>query len=392
MYSAIPNTGGGCSSLFILLINYYLRLEIERGKTMAPGENGISRRKFLAGSAALSSLPLIASCSGSAKLPLESNVTSTDPNNPAGKSSAAGMPMRMLGKTGMSVSVLGFGCGSQFSVLTEGNWQKALDAAIAGGINYFDCASDYGTSPRLATYFTPSIRSNYYIATKLQARDYAGAKTEFQANLKDLKMDYVDVLCTHALVSTDDVTLIKNGVWKYFLECKAAGTAKFIGFSSMNSAPMSKTMLTTAGISPDMCILALNAGLKGTAYPPAAFLAANGPLVAANAANVGVCAIKVLKDMVPANSAETLMAYMLNLKDASNKPAIATMLIGHAGGAAEVNTNVALVKKIVGNTGVLEQAYDFDALERRASRLTNPQTMCWMRPDYKDNGKDYIWS
>jgi predicted aldo/keto reductase-like oxidoreductase len=205
-------------------------------------------------------------------------------------------------------------------------------------------------------------------------------------------MDYVDVLLTHAMVSTDNIDTIKNGAWKYLLECKAAGTAKFIGFSSMNSATMSKTMLTTAGISPDMCILALNAGLKGTAYPPAAFLAANGPLVAANAANVGVCAMKVLRDMVPANSAETLMAYVLNLKDASNKPAVATMLIGHAGGLNEVNANIALIKQLVGNTGVLEGAYDFEAIERRARRLSNPQTMCWMRPDYLDNGKEYIWS
>jgi predicted aldo/keto reductase-like oxidoreductase len=306
------------------------------------------------------------------------------------------MPMRMLGKTGMCVSVVGHGCAIQFKNLAEGAWQSSLDAALAGGINIFDFASEYGTEVRAGIYFTPSLRSKVYLTTKINARDYNGAKTEFESSLRLMKTDYVDILFCHALSTGENMDTIKNGVWKYMLECKTKQTARFIGFSSMASASMSKTFLTTAGVDPDVCILALNAAAKGTLYPPAAFI--KDALPVANAANVGVCAMKVVRDMTGSMSAEDLMAYVLNMKDSTGKYAVATMFMGFTNGANEVTTDINLAKKICANlaggcgTGVLQPVYNFEDIERRASRICTPETVCWMRPDYRDNGQEYIWA
>ena len=85
----------------------------------------ISRRKFLhqssVGVAAVSALGFANSCE---------KKTETKTNAP--------MPMRGLGKTGLQVSQLAFGGGSQFLKNKDGAWEPLLERAIKLGINYFD--------------------------------------------------------------------------------------------------------------------------------------------------------------------------------------------------------------------------------------------------------------
>ena len=57
------------------------------------------------------------------------------------------MECRRLGRTGLEVSVLGFGCGSVGGLFVRGDRQDmatALARAIDLGINYFDTAPSYG--------------------------------------------------------------------------------------------------------------------------------------------------------------------------------------------------------------------------------------------------------
>jgi len=57
------------------------------------------------------------------------------------------MEYRPLGRTGLSVSVLGFGCGSVGGLMVRGDraeMVRAVSRAIELGINYFDTARIYG--------------------------------------------------------------------------------------------------------------------------------------------------------------------------------------------------------------------------------------------------------
>ena len=61
----------------------------------------------------------------------------------------ADMEYRELGKTGMKVSVIGYGAsplGSVFDEADEGEGVKAVHYAIDHGINYFDVAPMYGVT------------------------------------------------------------------------------------------------------------------------------------------------------------------------------------------------------------------------------------------------------
>jgi predicted aldo/keto reductase-like oxidoreductase len=354
-------------------------------------KNDISRRQFLTHTAALSSLPIIAGCTGDGKSPLSSNIRSLDPIAPAGKSKAGVMPMRTLGKTGLSVSVLTHGCAPTWVGLGAATMKQTIDTALAGGINVFDFASEYGTEPLCSTYLPPSIRSTINITTKLNSRDYNGAKTEFENSLKVMKLDYVDILFCHNIDTSVNIANLKAGAWKYLVEAKAAGKTKFIGFSSMASSATSKQFLQTTGMDPDVCMFAISAGLKGTPNDPSGYIKDCLPI--ANSANIGVFSMKAIKGMTGVATAKELLAYVLNLKDSSNNPSVASITFGPGGGPNEVQQNIDLVKQILGSSGVVDEAlYDFKDLERRAAKVNNPESMCWMRHDYRDGGEEYVWA
>ena len=57
------------------------------------------------------------------------------------------MQTRTLGRTGLEVSVLGFGCGAVGGLMVKGNaadQERAVARALELGINYFDTAAMYG--------------------------------------------------------------------------------------------------------------------------------------------------------------------------------------------------------------------------------------------------------
>ena len=57
------------------------------------------------------------------------------------------MEMRAFGRTGMQLSVLGFGCGAVGGLMVRGDpldQERTIARAIAAGVNYFDTAVQYG--------------------------------------------------------------------------------------------------------------------------------------------------------------------------------------------------------------------------------------------------------
>src|SRR5690348_5196443 len=57
------------------------------------------------------------------------------------------MEMRTFGRTGLRLSVLGFGCGAVGGLMVRGasaEQERAVASAIEAGINYFDTAAMYG--------------------------------------------------------------------------------------------------------------------------------------------------------------------------------------------------------------------------------------------------------
>jgi aryl-alcohol dehydrogenase-like predicted oxidoreductase len=57
------------------------------------------------------------------------------------------METRVFGRTGMQLSVLGFGCGAVGGLMVRGDprdQERTIARALAAGVNYFDTAVQYG--------------------------------------------------------------------------------------------------------------------------------------------------------------------------------------------------------------------------------------------------------
>ena len=280
------------------------------------------------------------------------------------------MPKRLLGKTGLEVSVLGFGGGSQFLKNKDGDWEPMLEKAIEMGINFFDNSSNYQWGARMTSEerfgeVLPKYRKDVLICTKFDSRDPDEAMREIETSLKRMKIDYLDVLMIHSIEPSEDLAVLEKGVYKRLLKLKEEGTTRFIGFSSMNSAQRSRDVIEKLDI--DVALLAMNP----TQYGKFAQVA----LPAARKKNVGAMAMKVIRDVIGnGTTARELTQY------AWTQQGVASAVIGHHG-MEILEENVRLAKEF----GALrETAVDRRELESRLAHLAGPHALCWARPEYRD--------
>jgi aryl-alcohol dehydrogenase-like predicted oxidoreductase len=274
---------------------------------MKESNKKLSRRQFVSSVAALSGAALLSTCSKSGgPSGIVSNV-SLNPSNGAsnpGTQRNLALPTRKLGKTDLDVTTLSFGGGSAFMAIPDGTWQTVIQRAYDVGIKFFDTANEYNvgaSETRFGDFFSVNNRrQNVLLSTKLNlystgtTRNYtitkAAAEAELDASLARMKTTYLDFLFLHAINTTDDIDKIGSGIWSYFKDFKAAGKARFIGFSSMDSGAKAQEFINK--LDPDICILALSV----TGYKAYSTLA----LPAAVAKNTGVMAIKLCKGIVDA--------------------------------------------------------------------------------------------
>ena len=147
-----------------------------------------------------------------------------------------GLPTRTLGKTGIEVSILGFGSGSRFLMYKdEDKALEALSRALDLGITYIDTAHSYGDgkSEERIGRLMPERRKQVTLATKLSARTADDARRQIELSLKRLQTDRLDVLHIHALAGPDDLAAIErpDGVLKALYEARDQKVARAIGIT-----------------------------------------------------------------------------------------------------------------------------------------------------------------
>jgi aryl-alcohol dehydrogenase-like predicted oxidoreductase len=124
------------------------------------------------------------------------------------------MEQRTLGRTGLRVSALGFGCGDVGGLIVRGTpaeRERAVARATEAGINYFDTASAYGSgeSERNLGRALKAVGVHPFVGTKFRLdpaeTDLAGAiARSLEASLERLGMERVDLFQLHNLIVRDD--------------------------------------------------------------------------------------------------------------------------------------------------------------------------------------------
>lgn len=154
------------------------------------------------------------------------------------------MEYRILGNTGLKVSVIGMGC-EGFSEEDHGMTKKLFDAAERLGINYFDLYASNPDTRRAVGEALKGRREKFVIQSHicsvwkdgqyLRSRNLDEVKAGFEEMMALLDVDYLDVGMIHYCDAMKDwEELVANGVLDYARELKASGRIKHIGLSSHN--------------------------------------------------------------------------------------------------------------------------------------------------------------
>jgi predicted aldo/keto reductase-like oxidoreductase len=113
--------------------------------------------------------------------------------------------------------------------------QATIEAAIEGGVRFFDTAEGYqdGESEnRYGRYLTPKYRGEVVLMTKVEQKDKASAMRSLDASLKRLRTDYLDVWQVHTLESVEDVDeRVRGGILEAMTKAKESGKVRYIGFT-----------------------------------------------------------------------------------------------------------------------------------------------------------------
>jgi aryl-alcohol dehydrogenase-like predicted oxidoreductase len=160
------------------------------------------------------------------------------------------MQKRRLGRTGLDVSVLGYGAGAVGGLFTKGaaaDQERAIARAVDAGINYFDTASRYGDgeSEKNLGRVLKALKADVVVGTKfrLTAQDRGNVSKAIEQSLNDslsrMGFDHVDLFQLHnPLVAKDAgdklaIDIALNEVAPTLEKIKKAGKVRFIGFSGV---------------------------------------------------------------------------------------------------------------------------------------------------------------
>ena len=224
------------------------------------------------------------------------------------------LPSRTLGRTGATVSILAFGCGSRFLMYEdEEKALAALNHAIDLGITYLDTAYAYGDgkSETRVGKVMAKRRKEVWLATKIPDRTRDAFLRRLEDSLKRLEVDQVDLVHIHSLGQSEDLAKIEgaDGAMKGLLEARDKKLARFIGMTSHTNGEVMARAIQHNDL--DCVQMALNASGNGRFEELA--------LPAANAKNLGVIAMKVtgqeflLGAATGKSSIDSLLRYSMSL-------------------------------------------------------------------------------
>lgn len=144
--------------------------------------------------------------------------------------------MRVLGRTGVRVSIIGIGGWHIGAVKDPKEAIRIMHAAIDDGVNFFDNSWDYqdgGAETVMGQALAQDgKRKKVFLMTKNCNRDYEGSKKCLEDSLRRLKTDVIDLWQFHELVYDNDPDWIfEKGGMKAALEAQKQGKVRFIGFT-----------------------------------------------------------------------------------------------------------------------------------------------------------------
>jgi len=181
-----------------------------------------SRRDFISASI---SAGLLAPVAGAA--PVIGALSRSQDAAPTGN--AVKLAYRTLGRTGLKVATVGFGC-----MITSD--ASVVERGVDLGINYFDTARGYqkGNNERMVGAALGAKRKQVVLSTKTHAPDKATMLQHLDQSLHELNTDYIDIWYLHGRSAPADILDEHIEVQQL---AKQQGKVRFTGVSSHSGQP-----------------------------------------------------------------------------------------------------------------------------------------------------------
>lgn len=231
---------------------------------------------------------------------------------------ATGLTQRPLGRTGLAVSVLGFGCGSVGGLLVRGapaERIRAVARALELGVTFFDTAPSYGdgrSEQHLGEAFrvlgvASEVGRTIHVATKvrLDPRDLAdpgeAVRRSLAASLQRLGLERVDLLQLHNPVAdrpgegTLAVADVRARVLPALEAVRRDGWARSVGLTALGDTGALHRLLEDAPVdTAQVCLNLLNPSAAVRVPPGFPGQDFGGLLERVRARGLGVIVIRVL--------------------------------------------------------------------------------------------------
>lgn len=141
------------------------------------------------------------------------------------------MEYKVLGKTGLQISRLGFG-GIPIQKIDADGTRRLIRELIRENVNFIDTARGYTVSEEYLGYALEGMREHFVLATKSMARTKDAMAKDIDISLNNLRTNYIDLYQVHNPGAKDlEQVMAPGGALEALLEAKAAGKIGHIGIT-----------------------------------------------------------------------------------------------------------------------------------------------------------------
>lgn len=142
------------------------------------------------------------------------------------------MEYRVLGKTGLKISRMGFG-GIPIQRIDAAGTKALMQRLMEAGVNYIDTARSYTVSEEYLGEALEGVREHFVLATKSMARTKEAMAQDIETSLRNLRTDYIDLYQVHnPNMQQLEQVVSAGGALEALLEARAAGKIGHIGLTA----------------------------------------------------------------------------------------------------------------------------------------------------------------
>ena len=152
------------------------------------------------------------------------------------------MEYRILGKTGLKISRMGFG-GIPIQRIDAEGTKALMHRLMEAGVNFIDTARGYTVSEEYLGFALEGIRDKFVLATKSMATTKEAMAADIDRSLQNLRTDYIDLYQIHnPSPAAYETILAPGGALEALLEARQAGKIGHIGLTTHSTELLAAAM------------------------------------------------------------------------------------------------------------------------------------------------------